>query len=170
MKLYCGIDLHSNNHWLTVIDETDRRLLEKRVANDLANTLSLLSGYGSQIEAIAVESTFNWYWLVDGLMAAGYTVKLVNTCAVQKYAGLNHADDRHDAFHLAHLLRLGVLPTDGYSRKRCAAFAICCGNASLEKAADHAHSQRQKQLCPVDECAGQSGGAQRRTPGSLAGD
>jgi len=26
MGLYCGIDLHSNNHVLTVIDEADRRL------------------------------------------------------------------------------------------------------------------------------------------------
>jgi transposase len=60
-----------------------------------------------------VESTFNWYWLVDGLMDAGYSVKLVNTSAVKKYEGLKHADDRDDAFHLAHLLRLGILPT-GY--------------------------------------------------------
>jgi transposase len=38
---------------------------------------------------------------------------LVNTAAVRKYDGLKHADDRDDAFHLAHLLRLGILPT-GY--------------------------------------------------------
>ena len=53
-----------------------------------------------------MESTFNWYWLVDGLMEAGYEVKLVNTSAVRQYDGLKHSDDRDDAFHLAHLLRL----------------------------------------------------------------
>lgn len=111
MKLYCGIDLHSNNHWLTIIDETDRRLLERRVPNDLSVTLRELEPYRHALVAIAVESTYNWYWLADGLMAAGYQVKLVNTCAVKKYEGLKHADDRHDAFHLAQLLRLGVLPT-----------------------------------------------------------
>ena len=29
MGLYCGIDLHSNNHVVTVIDEGDRRLYER---------------------------------------------------------------------------------------------------------------------------------------------
>jgi transposase len=111
MKLYCGIDLHSNNHWLTIIDEQDGRLLERRLSNDLPLTLRTLEPYRDALSAIAVESTFNWYWLVDGLMDAGYEVKLVNTSAVHQYDGLKHSDDRSDAFHLAHLLRLGILPT-----------------------------------------------------------
>lgn len=61
----------------------------------------------------AVESTFNWYWLVDGLQEAGYDVRLVNTAAVKQYDGLKHSGDFSDARHLAHLLRLGILPT-GY--------------------------------------------------------
>jgi transposase len=113
MKLYCGIDLHSNNHWLTLIDEEDHRVYERRLLNDVAITLAELEPYRDQIVAIAVESTFNWYWLVDALMESGYAVKLVNTCAVRQYDGLKHSDDRHDAFQLAHLLRLGILPT-GY--------------------------------------------------------
>jgi transposase len=113
MKLYCGIDLHSNNHWLTVIDEQDGRVIERRLPNDLSVTLRTLEPYRGVLRAIAVESTFNWYWLVDGLMAAGYEVKLVNTAAIRQYDGLKHTDDRDDAFHLAHLLRLGILPT-GY--------------------------------------------------------
>jgi len=60
-----------------------------------------------------VESTFNWYWLVDGLMAAGFTVHLANTAAIKQYEGLKHSDDEKDAFHLAHLLKLGILP-EGY--------------------------------------------------------
>lgn len=62
---------------------------------------------------VAVESTFNWYWLVDGLQVAGFTVHLVNTAAVKQYDGLKHSGDFTDARHLAHLLRLGILPT-GY--------------------------------------------------------
>lgn len=111
MKLYCGIDLHSNNHWLTIIDEQDGRVVERRLPNDLSLTLQSLEPYRSTLTGIAVESTFNWYWLVDGLMEAGYEVKLVNTSAVRQYDGLKHCDDRSDAFHLAHLLRLGILPT-----------------------------------------------------------
>ena len=58
-----------------------------------------------------MQSTFNWYWLVDGLMDAGYPVSLVNTSAVQQYEGLELTDDRHDARWLAHLMRLDILPT-----------------------------------------------------------
>ena len=113
MGLYCGIDLHSNNHVVTVIDEADRKAFEKRLPNELARTLAALAPFREQLVAIAIESTFNWYWLVDGLMAAGYEVRLVNTAAVQQYSGLKHTGDEHDAFWLAHLMRLGILPT-GY--------------------------------------------------------
>lgn len=113
MKLYCGIDLHSNNHYVSIIDEDDKRIIEKRLSNDLSKTLSLLNRYQSNLYGIAIESTFNWYWLVDGLMEAGYPVSLVNTCAIKQYEGLKHTDDKYDAFWLAHLMRLGVLPT-GY--------------------------------------------------------
>jgi hypothetical protein len=46
-------------------------------------------------------------------MDAGYEVRLVHTGAVVQYDGLKHTDDEHDAFWLAHLMRLGILPT-GY--------------------------------------------------------
>lgn len=111
MKLYCGIDLHSNNQMVVVIDENDRRVVERRVDNALNETLKVLAPYASEIQEVAVESTFNWYWLVDGLEDNGFKVALVNTTAAHKrYGDLKYADDRSDAFWLAHLLRLGILP------------------------------------------------------------
>ena len=113
MKLYAAIDLHSNNSFTVVIDEQDHVVYQKRLPNVLTDILRELSPFQSQIEGIAVESTFNWYWLVDGLMETGYKVHLVNTTAVQQYAGLKFTDDADDARWLAHLLRLGILP-EGY--------------------------------------------------------
>lgn len=113
MKLYAAIDLHSNNNVLVILDERDRTVFERRLANELPVILEQLACYRKRIQSIAVESTYNWYWLVDGLMEAGYDVKLVNTVAVKVYDGLKYTSDEHDARHLAHLLRLGVLPT-GY--------------------------------------------------------
>lgn len=60
---------------------------------------------------VVVESTYNWYWLVDGLQDAGFRVLLANTSAIKQYEGLKHSGDETDAQHLAHLLRLGILPT-----------------------------------------------------------
>jgi transposase len=111
MKLYSAIDLHSNNSVLVILDENDKVVYERRHPNELPVILAALTPYKKKIQAIAVESTYNWYWLVDGLMEAGYIVKLVNTAAVKVYEGLKYTGDEHDARHLAHLLRLGVLPT-----------------------------------------------------------
>jgi transposase len=110
---YSGIDLHSNNCVVAVSDETDRVLCTRRLANDLAAVLGLLEPYRAELAGVVVESTYNWYWLVDGLQAAGYRVHLANTAAIKQYEGLKHSDDDSDAAHLAHLLRLGILPT-GY--------------------------------------------------------
>jgi len=113
MKLYGAIDLHSTNNVTVVIDEQDRVVYQKRLPNDLALILKELSVYQSELEGIVVESTYNWYWLVDGLMEQGYKLHLANTAAIQQYEGLKYTDDHSDARWLAHLLRLGVLP-QGY--------------------------------------------------------
>ena len=108
---YSGIDLHSNNSVVTVTDEEDRVVAEKRLPNELAKILSFLLPWRETLTGVVVESTFNWYWLVDGLQAAGFKVHLANTTAIKKYEGLKHSDDETDARYLAHLLRLGILPT-----------------------------------------------------------
>lgn len=113
MELYAGIDLHSNNSVVEVLDAQDRVIFAKRLPNDLAAILAALHACPGKIVGVAVESTFNWYWLVDGLEDAGFKVHLVNTTAVKQYDGLKHSGDFADAQHLAHLLRLGILPT-GY--------------------------------------------------------
>lgn len=110
---YSGIDLHSNNSVIVVSDETDHVLCQRRVPNDLAVVLRTLEPYRQGIVGVVVESTYNWYWLVDGLQAAGYTVHLANTAAMKRYEGLKYSDDQTDAAYLAQLLRLGILPT-GY--------------------------------------------------------
>jgi transposase len=96
-----------------VIDETDKRLFEKRLPNHLEATMSALAPFKDELITVAVESTFNWYWLVDGLLEHDYPMALVNTAAVKQYEGLKYSGDHQDAFHLAHLSRLGILPT-GY--------------------------------------------------------
>src|SRR5580692_9504095 len=108
---YCGIDLHSNNSVVSVIDETDRVVAEKRLPNELPKILAFLVLWQAELVGVVVESTYNWYWLVDGLQAAGLTVHLANTTAIKKYEGLKHSGDETDARYLAQLLRLGILPT-----------------------------------------------------------
>ena len=106
---YSGIDLHSNNNLTVVSDEADKVLCRRRLPNRLGAVLATLEPYRATLAGVVVESTYNWYWLVDGMQAAGYRVLLANTAAIKPYDGLKHSDDDSEAAHLAHLLRLGLI-------------------------------------------------------------
>ncbi len=110
MTLYVGIDLHSNNNVIVIQDEKDEVVKRGRLVNELRTVLDFLAPYRHRISGVVVESTYNWYWLVDGLQDHGYRVHLANTAAIPQYEGLKYADDDSDARWLATLLRLGVLP------------------------------------------------------------
>jgi hypothetical protein len=68
VALYGGIDLHSSNNHLGIVTERQKEVFRRRSANDLGQVLRVLAPYQQDIEGIAVESTYNWCWLVDGLM------------------------------------------------------------------------------------------------------
>jgi transposase len=96
------------------MDKEFKRIFNKRVVNKLPVILDTLKPFQDQLKGIVVESTFNWYWLIDGLMDAGYDcLHLANPAAMKQYEGIKHTDDQHDAFFLAQMLILGILP-QGY--------------------------------------------------------
>ena len=112
-NLYCGVDLHSNNAMYVITDERDQQLLRKRLPNELPVVLETLATFRRRLKVVAVESTYNWYWLVDALMEHDYPVVLAHPSEMEQYDGIKEADDLTDAAFIARLARLGVLPT-GY--------------------------------------------------------
>jgi transposase len=122
--MYSGIDLHSNNSVVAIIDDADRVVAQKRLPNDITKITGFLARWQDEMAGVVVESTYNWYWLVDGLQDAGLHVHLANTAAIKQYEGLKHSGDETDARHLAHLLRLGILPTGRSCRGSTAPCAI----------------------------------------------
>jgi transposase len=76
MALYGGIDLRANNSVIALLDARDQVVNEKRLPNDLNTVLAYLAPYHAELMGLVVESTYNWYWLVDGLREAGYRVYL----------------------------------------------------------------------------------------------
>lgn len=113
MQFYASFDLHSNNSFLGIKDDNGKPVYRKKLPNDRVRILSALSPFRDDIVGIVVESTYNWYWLVDLLMKEGFKVHLANPSQIQKYSGLKHADDQDDAYWLCDMLRLGILP-EGY--------------------------------------------------------
>jgi transposase len=113
VRKFIGIDLHSNNSVVVITDEEDRVVYQKRLPNDPEVIEAALAPHREEAVGVVVESTYNWYWLIDGLMDRGYQVHLAHTTAIKKYEGLKYSGDFADAAYLAQLLRLGLLP-EGY--------------------------------------------------------
>ena len=84
-----------------IIDGEGKRIFKKKLPNDPLLINNILKPFKEEIVGIVVESTYNWYWLVDALMEEGHKVHLANPAAIQQYSGLKHADDKHDACHRA---------------------------------------------------------------------
>ncbi len=112
MGFYCGIDLHSKISQIAVIDDALSVLLNQKLANDLGAILGVLATIQEK-PRIVIESTFNWYWLVDGLQDAGYKVVLAHTLALSMITRAKVKTDRRDAVILARLLRMNEVP-EGY--------------------------------------------------------
>ena len=108
MAFYCGIDLSARESSLCVIDERLTINMEQKVPNDLARMRQLLQPYNNDGLQIVVESTFNWYWLVDGLQAAGFDICLAHTLGLQLITGARRSR------------RIGAMPT---------VWSSCCGPA-----------------------------------------
>lgn len=113
MKLYAGCDLHSTNNYWSIVDGDRKQIFSRKLSNNPKKILKMLDPFKPDLAGIAIESTYNWYWIVDLLMDEGYPVSLANPVAMKRYSGMKHSDDKHDAFWLAEMLKMGILP-QGY--------------------------------------------------------
>src|SRR5437762_12516075 len=109
MKFYCGIDLSARDCHVCVIDEQLKVMVQQKLRNELPRICQLLEPYKGDLK-IVVESTFNWYWLIDGLQAEGFDVVLAHTLGLYLITGAKVKTDRRDAYSLAKLLLVGAVP------------------------------------------------------------
>lgn len=109
-ELYAGADLHGNNVFLSVCDHDGGNVFRRRVKANLETVNAALNPFWDRIKVLGVESTFNWYWLIDGLREQERNVKLGNPAKMDQYNGIKSTDDKSDAGWLAEMLRLGIFP------------------------------------------------------------
>ena len=120
---YIGIDLHSNNIWLSVIVNEQRpsgsvgkvifsrSIGTQRVDGTLPEDLikPVIERFCKDQPHIAcVEATYNWYWLADLFERNGWNLVLADPSTVSE-AKTKAADDRKDAEYLADRLRYNAL-------------------------------------------------------------
>ena len=90
-QVMAGIDLHSNNLVIGIVNQDGQRLKHQKLDCDLKQVEDFLAPFKPRLKSVAVESTYNWYWLVDGLRARSYPVKLANPAQIDQYSGIKHA-------------------------------------------------------------------------------
>jgi transposase len=106
---FVGIDLHKRRSHIAALSDDGRKLLSRRIDNDPATFLELLSEVDGESK-IALEATYGWEWLADVLEEAGYELHLAHPLRTKAIASARVKTDSVDALTLAHLLRTDLLP------------------------------------------------------------
>jgi transposase len=104
---YVGIDLHRRRSVIYSMDSDGERLECVRIANDPLALLETVSAAGPDAEVV-IEATYGWYWAVDLLRDAGFSVDLAHPSG-NDWGNRRVKNDERDARDLADLLRLGRL-------------------------------------------------------------
>ena len=107
--LYIGIDVHKKNLQVCVIDGVGNRMRDCR----LENRPHSVSSYFEKIErpaGVALEATHNWGMLYDLLSDQGFDVHICHSKEAKMIGLASVKNDKVDAFKLATLLRVGLLP------------------------------------------------------------
>src|SRR3954468_2593187 len=106
-RRYVGIDLHRRRSVIYAMDAEGEKLFCERIDNDSLGFVDGVSAAGQGAEVV-IEATYGWYWAVDLLRDAGFSVHLAHPSG-NDWGKRRVKNDERDARDLADLLRLGRL-------------------------------------------------------------
>jgi transposase len=110
MVYYIGCDVHKKYSVFSAVDEVGKKRPARRVEHDLGSFRTFLEGLPAG-SPIAVETTGNWYWIIDEMERAGHHPVLAHAARSKLMMGQTNKTDKLDADGLAVLLRNGTLPS-----------------------------------------------------------
>ena len=106
----CGIDLHSRQMYICLMDKEGKILVHRNVrGNDFDYFLKIVEPYRHDL-TVCCECTFNWYWLADACEAADIEFVLGHALYMKAVHGGKTKNDRIDCEKIAHLLRSNLIP------------------------------------------------------------
>jgi transposase len=106
---YSGIDLHTDNSFITTQDDTGSVVKRERADNIEEDILAYFQSLPGPHIAV-VESTSGWYWLNDLLEANGIELVLAHAKYLKAIAYAKVKTDKVDSQTLATLLRQNLIP------------------------------------------------------------
>lgn len=108
-QYYCGIDLHSRQMYVTVMDREGNIRFYRNMPNDFTVFHSYIKPFLPDM-AVGVESSCYYYWLSDACRQAGIPFYLGHALYMKAIHGAKTKNDRIDSKKIASLLRAGLFP------------------------------------------------------------
>lgn len=109
-QFYCGIDLHSRNMYVCVIDRNQTKLIHRNLKNrDTSMFLKHIEPYKKSI-VVGCESTYAWYWLADLCKENNIEFILGHALYMKAIHGAKVKNDRIDSEKIAKLMHSGMFP------------------------------------------------------------
>jgi len=109
-KYHCGIDLHSRQMYVCVMDSQGDKLLHMNIRdNDFEFFLKKIAPWRHAM-TVCCECLFCWYWLADACEEAGLEFVLAHALHLKAIHGGKNKNDRIDSEKPAHLLRSNLIP------------------------------------------------------------
>jgi len=106
---YSGIDLHSDNCYITTLNDDGSVVKQQRVENIDEQILAYFNSLDGSHQTV-VESTTGWYWLNDLLGDHGIELVLAHAKYLKAISYAKVKTDKVDSQTLALLLRQGLIP------------------------------------------------------------
>ena len=79
------------------VNQDGKRVAYRKLVCDLKEVTEFPAPFKPRLQLLAVESTFNWYRLVDGLRAPDNPIDLANPAKIEECSGLKHSSDKNAA-------------------------------------------------------------------------
>lgn len=73
MKLFCGIVLNTDSIDITILDERQTEILDKKVPTEASPVIAALAPHRRDLESIVMEATTDPQWLIDALKQEGFS-------------------------------------------------------------------------------------------------
>jgi transposase len=108
-QYYCGIDLHTKNMYVCILNQEGNILLHKNADVCKDTLFKFIQPYLPDI-VISVECMFTWYWIADFCMKHNIPFVLGHALYMKAIHGSKTKNDKIDSRKIAALLRGGMIP------------------------------------------------------------
>ena len=108
-QYYCGIDLHTKNMYICILDQAGKILAHKNIPTSPQALLQILEPFQPDV-AVTVECIFTWYWIADLCREENIPFILGHALYMKAIHGAKTKNDKIDSHKIAVLLRGGMIP------------------------------------------------------------